>query len=59
MRILNTKDYNKHSGKFSLPGFRTGSLFKKIIETGIFKTFVFLNKKHEICKITDEKDLIL
>ncbi len=31
MRILNTKDYNKHSGKFSLPGFRTGSLFKKII----------------------------
>ena len=34
-------------------------LFKKILETGIFKTFVFLNKKHEICKITDEKDLVL
>lgn len=31
MRILNTKDYNKHSGKFSLPGFRTGSLIKKLI----------------------------
>ena len=31
MRILNTKDYNKHSGKFSLPGFRTGSLIKRII----------------------------
>lgn len=31
MRILNTKDCNKHSGKFSLPGFRTGSFFKKII----------------------------
>ncbi len=31
MRILNTKDFNKHSGKFSLPGFRTGSLIKKLI----------------------------
>ena len=31
MRVLNTKDYNKHSGKFSLPGFRTGSFFKKIV----------------------------
>lgn len=31
MRILNTKDYNKHGGKFSLPGFRTGSLIKKLI----------------------------
>lgn len=34
-------------------------LFKKILETGIFKTFVFLNKKHEICKIIDSKDMIL
>lgn len=34
-------------------------LFKKILESGIFKTFVFLNKKHKICEITDAKDMIL
>ena len=41
MRVLNTKDYNKHSGKFSLPGFRTGSLFKKIIACFYYVLILF------------------
>ena len=35
----------------------TKPFFKNIIETGIFRTFVFLNKKHEIYEILDIKEI--
>lgn len=31
MRILNTKDYKKNYSRFSMPGFRSGSLLKRIV----------------------------
>ena len=34
----------------------TKPLFEKILETGIFGTFVFLNKNYEIYKIADKKE---
>ena len=35
----------------------TKPFFKNIIETGIFKSFVFLDKKHEIYEILDIKEI--
>lgn len=37
----------------------TKPFLKNIIETGIFRTFVFLNKKHEIYEILDIKEIFL
>ena len=31
MRILNTKDAQKKYSKFSMPGFRSGSVIKRVI----------------------------
>ncbi len=37
---------------------KTKPIFKKIIETGIFNTLVFLNKNFEIYKISDAKEFL-
>ena len=37
---------------------KTKPMFKRIVESGIFRTFVFLNKDFEIYKISDAKELL-
>jgi MFS family permease len=41
MRVLNTKDTNKKFKTFSLPGFRSGSLVKKIIACLYYLSVIF------------------